>query len=146
MSAETGGPGSESLDTQVRKAEGRLKAAAQVAGEAERRAEAEIKALEADLERQRAEADEALQKQKLKHEQELQTEREARERAIATAEERLAEIEAQADAAEARIAAAVDRAALAERAVEDERARARESAAAWLREQLDSLRRGAEGR
>ena len=144
MSTET--PGGESLDDQVREAEGRLREAAQVASEAERRAEAEIKALEADLERQRAEAEQALERLKLRHEEELQGEREAREKAIATAEERLGEIEAQADAAEERIAVAERRAAEAERTIDDELARARESAAAWLREQLDSLRRGAERR
>jgi hypothetical protein len=146
MSAETGGPSGESLDAKVGEAERRLQAAADVAAQAERRAEAEIKALEADLERQRAEADEALKKLRLSGEEELQREREAKQRAIAAAEARLSEIEAQTEAAETRIAAAEDRAAAAERAVADERARAREGAAAWLREQLDSIRREAEGR
>ncbi len=77
----------------------------------------------------------------LAHEEELQREREAKERAIAAAEERLNEIEAQAEAAEERVAAAEERAARSEREVEDERVRARESAATWLRGQLDALRR-----
>jgi dTMP kinase len=146
MSAETGGPGGESLDAKVEEAERRLRAAAKVAGEAERRAEAEIKALEADLERRRAEADEALQKLRLAHEEDLQREREAKGRAIAAAEDRLSEIEAQTEAAETRIAAAERRAGEAERAVAEERARAREGAAAWLREQLEAIRREAEGK
>jgi chromosome segregation ATPase len=146
MSMETGGPGGEGLDAQIREAERRLEDAARIANEAEHRAVAEIKALEADLERQRADAEQALEKLKLQHEEELQGEREAKRKAIATAEQRLGEIEAEADTAEERIAAAEARAAEAERSVDDERARARESAAAWLREQLDALRREAEGR
>jgi chromosome segregation ATPase len=146
MSTETGGPGGEGLDAQVREAERRLQEAARIASEAEHRALAEIKALEADLERQRADAEQALEKLKLQHEEELQGEREAKRQAIATAEERLGEIEAQAETAEERIAAAERRAAEVEQTVEDEKARARESAAAWLREQLDSLRREAGGR
>jgi hypothetical protein len=146
MSAETGDRSGEPLNARVKEAERRLQAAADVAAEAERRAEAEIQALEADLENQRAVADEALQKLRLSHEEELQREREAKERAIATAEERLNEIEAQTEAAERRIEAAEHRADAAEAAVADEKARAREAAAAWLREQLDALRREAEGR
>jgi chromosome segregation ATPase len=146
MSMETGGPGGEGLDAQIREAERRLEDAARIASEAEHRALAEIKALEADLERQRADAEQALETLKLQHEEELQGEREAKRTAIAAAEERLGEIEAQADTAEERIAAADRRAAEAQQSVEDERARARESAAAWLREQLDSLRREADGR
>ena len=72
--------------------------------------------------------------------------REAKERAIAAAEERLAEIEAQAEAAEQRVEEAERRSEEAEGAVADEKARARESAATWLRQQLDSIRREAEGR
>lgn len=146
MSAERGDRSGEPLNARVEEAERRLQAAADVAAEAERHAEAEIQALEADLESQRAVADEALQKLRLSHEEELQRERDAKERAIATAEERLNEIEAQTEAAERRIEAAEHRAEAAEAAVADEKARAREAAAAWLREQLDALRREAEGR
>jgi len=146
MSAETGDRSGEPLNARIEEAERRLQAAADVAAEAERRAEAEIQALEADLENHRAAADEALQKLRLSHEEELQHEREAKERAIATAEQRLNEIEAQTEAAERRIEAAEHRADAAEAALADEKARAREAAAAWLREQLDALRREAEGR
>lgn len=146
MSAGGGEPGDQGLTSRIEEAERRLQAAADVASEAERRAEAEIKALEADLEHQRAEDDHRLQELKLRHEEELQGERKAKEQAIATAEERLTEIEAQADAAEERIKEAERRAAAAEAAVADEGARAREGAAAWLRAQLDSLRREAERR
>jgi colicin import membrane protein len=146
MSAETGGPSSESLSAQVEEAERKLKAAADVASEAERRGLAEIKALEADLERERAERDEIREKLRLAHEEELQREREAKEQAIAAAGTRLGEIEAQVEAAEKQVEAAESRAAEAERAVADEKARAREAAAAWLREQLEAIRREAEGR
>ena len=135
-----GGPGS-GLEARIEEAKKRLQAAANTATEAERRLEAEIRALEADLERARAEAERELKARELAHEEELQREREAKERAIAAAEERLGEIEAQAEAAEERVAAAEERAARSEREVEDERVRARESAATWLRGQLDALRR-----
>jgi hypothetical protein len=144
MSAERAG--GESLTAQAEEAERRLKQLAEVAADAERRAEAEIKALEADLERERAATDRVREELRLAHEEELQREREAKERAIAAAEERLGEIEAQAEAAEKRVEEAADRAAAAEREVADERARAREGAAAWLREQLQAIRREAEGR
>ena len=65
---------------------------------------------------------------------------------MAAAEGRLSEIEAQAEAAEKRVGEAERRAEQAEREVADEKARAREGAATWLREQLDSIRREAEGR
>jgi hypothetical protein len=144
-SSETGGP-STSLTAQVEEAERKLRAAADVASAAERRAIAEIEALEADLERERASAEQAREKLRLAHEEELQREREAKERAIAAAEDRLGEIEAQVEAAENRVGDAQRRAEQAERSVADEKARAREAAAAWLREQLDSIRREAEGR
>ena len=114
-----GGPGS-GLEARIEEAKKRLQAAASTATEAERRLEAEIRALEADLEQAGAAAERELKAQQLAHEEELQREREAKERAIAAAEER---------------------AARSEREVEDERVRARESAAAWLRGQLDALRR-----
>jgi hypothetical protein len=146
MSAETGGPSSESRKAEVEDAARKLKAAAAVASEAERRALAEIGALEADLERERAERDVVLEWQRLAHEEDLEREREAKQQAIAAAEKRLSEIEAQVEEAEKRVEAAESRAAEAERGVDDERARAREAAAAWLREQLESIRREAEGR
>ncbi|MET0557412.1 MAG: hypothetical protein ABW065_01895 [Solirubrobacterales bacterium] len=138
--------GGESLSAQAEQAERRLKQLADVAAEAERRAEAEIKALEADLERERANTDKVREELRLVHEEELERERVGKDKAIAEAEKRLEEIEAQAEAAERRIEEATARAAAAEQAVEDERARARESAASWLRQQLDSIRREAEGR
>jgi predicted nucleic acid-binding Zn-ribbon protein len=145
MSSEPGRP-SESLSAQVEEAERKLRAAADVATAAERRARAEIEALEADLEHERAQADQVREKLRLAHEEDLQRERDAKEQAIAAAEERLGEIEAQTAAAEKRIEEAERRAEEAERAVDDEKARAREAAAAWLREQLDSIRREAESR
>jgi chromosome segregation ATPase len=144
-SSETGGP-SASLSAQVEEAERKLKAAADFATAAERRAVAEIEALEADLERERAGAEQIREKLLLAHEEELQREREAKERAIAAAEDRLSEIEAQVEAAEQRVGEAERRAEAAERSVAEEKARAREGAASWLREQLDSIRREAEGR
>lgn len=144
MSAERAGaqrPGSDSLREQIERAEERLQAAAHAATDAERRAIAEIQALEADLERERAESKRALEALKLSHEEDLQREREAKERAIAAAEERLAEIEVEAEAAEGRIAAAERRAAESERLVADEQARAREGAAAWLQQKIETIRR-----
>src|ERR1700754_3673403 len=99
MTAEPGGEGSPrsagaagvpgaDLEARIEEAKRRLQAAASTATEAERRLEAEIRALEADLERSRAEADRELKSQQLKHEEDLQREREAKERAIAAAEER----------------------------------------------------------
>jgi bacterioferritin (cytochrome b1) len=140
-----GGPG-ESLSAQIEEAERRLKAAADVATAAERRAAAEIEALEADLERERAGTEQVREKLRLAHEEELQREREGKTRAIAAAEDRLSDIEAQAEAAEKRVGEAERRTEQAEREVADEKARAREGAAAWLRQQLDSIRREAEGR
>jgi hypothetical protein len=144
--SHTGGPSGESIGSQVEEAERRLRAAAEVASEAERRAAAEIGALEADLERERAETDKVREQLRLGHEEDLQREREAKEQAIAAAEERLSEIEAQTEAAEKRVEEAERRAEEAERAVADEKARARESAATWLREQLQTIRREAEGK
>jgi chromosome segregation ATPase len=143
MSAERGG---DSLTGQAEAAERRLKQLAEVVADAERRAEAEIKALEADLERERANTEKVREELRLAHEEELQREREAKEEAIAAAEKRLGEIEAQAEAAEKRVEEAAERAVAADQAVADERARTREGAAGWLRQQLDSIRREAEGR
>jgi chromosome segregation ATPase len=147
MSTDSGGTGSgSSVEERIAEAERRLVAAAEVAGRAERRATAEIEALEADLAKVRAEAEAEREQLRLRHEEELQKEREAKDKAITTAEERLNEIEAQADAAEERMQEAERRAVAAENAIADERARARDGAAAWLREQLETLRREAEGR
>ncbi len=99
----------------------RLEEAAAAASVAEKRVAAEIEALESDLEK----------------------EREAKDRVVAEAEGRLAEIETQTAAAEQRIEEAEKRAAAAEGAVEEERARAREAAAAWLRGQVEAIRREA---
>ncbi len=143
MSGDSGGG---SFNAQVEAAEKRLEQAARLASEAEHRAEAEIRALEADLEKARAEAQRDLEQVRLAHEEELQQMREAKERALATAEERLGEVETAADAAEERIAAAEQRAERAEREVADEQARARGAAAAWVRGQIETIRREAEGR
>jgi chromosome segregation ATPase len=145
MDTESGATGSD-VEGRIEEAERRLIAAAEVAGRAEQRAIAEIKALEADLERARADTDAKLEQLRLEHEEELQRERQAKDEAIAAAEERLTEIEAQVEASEARIEAAERRAGAAEAAIADERARARDGAAAWLREQLESVRREAEGK
>jgi hypothetical protein len=104
---------------------------------------AEIEALETDLEKERARASEALEALRLAHAEELRREREAKDRVVTEAEGRLAEIEAQAEAAEKRIEEAEERAAAAEGAIDDERARAREAAAAWLRDQIKTIRREA---
>jgi hypothetical protein len=121
MSEEQRDRSEAELGTQIEAAERRLREATEAAAAAEERATAEIRALEADLER----------------------EREARERAIAAAESRLAEIEAQAGAAERRVEEAERRAAAAEGTHGDVEARAREAAAAWLRRQVETLRREA---
>ncbi len=136
-------PGGEDLGAQVEMAKKRLEEAAAAASTAERRVAAEIEALETDLEKERARASQALEELRAAHAEELRREREAKDRVIAEAEGRLSEIETQAEAAEKRIAEAEKRAAEAEKAIGDERARARESAAAWLRSQVDSIRREA---
>jgi chromosome segregation ATPase len=146
MSVEKSDSSGESTGTPVEQAERRLQAAAAVAAEAERRAAAEIAALEADVERARAQTDEVREQLRLAHEEDLQREREAKEEAIAAAGERLSEIEAQAGSAEKRVEEAERRATEAEREVAAEKARAREGAATWLREQLETIRREAEGR
>jgi len=124
MSGATDDPSKEGLGAKVEAAERRLREAAEAATAAEERATAEIRALEEDLDR----------------------ERKARERAIAAAEVRLAELEAQAEAAVKRVAGAERRAAASEATGADSEARARESAAAWLRGQIESIRREAAGR
>jgi hypothetical protein len=121
----------------------RLEEAAAAASTAEKRVAAEIEALETDLEKERARASEALEALRLAHAEELRREREAKDRVVTEAEGRLAEIETQVEAAEKRVAEAEKRAGDAEGAIDDERARARESAAAWLRGQIETIRREA---
>jgi chromosome segregation ATPase len=143
MAEPTQQPSGEDLSAQVELAKKRLEEAAAAASIAERRVAEEIEALETDLEQEKARASQALEELRLAHAEELKREREAKERIVAEAEGRLAEIEAQTGEAEKRIAAAEQRAAEAESAVADERARAREAAAAWLRGQVESIRREA---
>lgn len=141
--SEDNRPDSEDLGTQVEAAERRLREAVESAAAAEERATAEIRALEADLERERQVGAEAVEELRRQHAAELQRERDARDRAIAAAESRLAEIEAQTEAAERRVEEAERRAAAAENGNADAEARAREAAAAWLRGQIEALRREA---
>lgn len=131
------------LSAQIEDAERKLQAAADVAAAAERRATAEIEALEANLEEERARSVKALQEIRSRHEEELKAERDAKARAIAGAEERLAEIEAQTEAAEKRVEEAERHAAEAEAKIADIKAEAREAAAVWLRAQADTIRREA---
>jgi DNA repair exonuclease SbcCD ATPase subunit len=140
---DTGQPKGEDLSAQVEMAKRRLEEAAAAASTAEKRVAAEIEALETDLEKERARASEALEALRAAHAEELRREREAKDRIVAEAEGRLAEIETQTADAERRIEAAEKRAAAAERSIEDERARAREAAAAWLRSQVEAIRREA---
>jgi chromosome segregation ATPase len=136
----------EGLSARIEEAQRRLHDAAESAETAEKRATAEIRALEADLEKERLLAAEALQRLREDHEVDLRHEREAKERAIAAAEERLTEIEAHAEEAEKRVEAAERRAAEAEAEVADNQARSREAAAAWLRGQIETIRQEAAGR
>lgn len=133
----------EDLSAQVEMAKRRLEEAAAAASSAEKRVAAEIEALESDLESERTKALEALEQLKAAHAEELRREREAKDRIVAEAESRLAEIEAQTETTEQRIAAAEKRAAEAEGAIADEQARSREAAAAWLRGQVEAIRREA---
>jgi predicted nucleic acid-binding Zn-ribbon protein len=141
MSDASGDPGSEDLGAQVEAAERRLREAAESAAAAEERATAEIRALEADLEKERQRAASELEDLRRGHAEELAREREARDRAIAAAESRLAEIERQAEAAEKRVEEAERRGAAAAGGGGDSETRARESAAAWLRGQIEAIRR-----
>lgn len=143
MGEQTGQPNGDDLSAQVEMAKKRLEEAAAAASTAEKRVAAEIEALETDLEQERARASQALEELRFAHAEELKREREAKDRVVAEAEGRLAEIEAQTAEAEKRIGAAERRAAEAEGSIEDERARAREAAAAWLRGQVESIRREA---
>jgi chromosome segregation ATPase len=143
MSEPAGQSSGEDLSAKVEMAKKRLEEAAAAASTAEKRVAAEIEALETDLEKERARASEALEALRAAHAEELRREREAKDRVVAEAEGRLAEIETQAEAAEKRIEEAEQRAAAAEKAIDDEKARAREAAAAWLRGQVEAIRREA---
>ena len=143
MSAESGA-GADS--TRIAEAQVRLREAAESAEAAEKRATAEIRALENDLESAKLHGAEALEELRKSHEQELQAEREAKQRAIAAAEERLEEIETAAGDAEKRVEAAERRAKEVEDRIADGEAKAREAAASWLRDQVDSIRREAAGK
>ncbi|HWM55217.1 MAG TPA: hypothetical protein VNO20_07505 [Solirubrobacterales bacterium] len=114
-------PEGENLSAQVEMAKKRLEEAVAAASAAEKRTVAEIRALEADLENERL----------------------SKEEAIAAAQSRLTEIEKHAEAAERRIEEAERRAAETNEAVADAEARAREAAAAWLRGQVEAIRREA---
>jgi chromosome segregation ATPase len=133
----------EDLGAQVEMAKQRLEEAMAAASAAEKRTAAEIRALEADLENERLRAVEAVEELKSGHAEELHRERQAKEEAIAAAQSRLAEIEEHAETAEKRIEEAERRAAEAEGAITDAAARAREQAAAWLRGQVEAIRREA---
>lgn len=147
MSEEKREPGKDDdFSAEVEAAEKRLVAATETATAAEQRAIAEVKSLEAELEGERQRSAEALEALRREHAKELQGEREARQRAIADAEQRLAEIEAQAEAAERRVAAAQSSPAPAASSSPDAETRAREAAAAWLRGQIEAIRREAAGR
>lgn len=146
MNEEGRDPGKEDLGAQVEAAERRLREAAETAAAAEERATAEIGALEADLERERQGRAQELESLRREHAEELKRERTAKDQAIAAAESRLAEIEAQAEAAERRVGEAQRQAATAEGSNADAETRAREAAAAWLREQIEAIRREAAGR
>jgi len=128
---------------QIEDAERRLVAAADVAAAAERRATAEIETLEANLEEERDRSAKALQELRRRHEEELRRERDAKTKAISAAEERLTEIEAHAEAAEKRVQEAERRAEKTAEGIADTKAEAREAAAAWLRGQVEAIRREA---
>src|SRR5260221_85184 len=81
MSEEMRDPGSGNLGEQVEAAERRLREAAKAAAAAEERAIAEIRALEADLERERLTHDEELERLRRGQGEELERERGAKEQA-----------------------------------------------------------------
>lgn len=146
MNQERADSGSESLGGRIEEAQRRLNEAAESAETAEKRATAEIRALEADLEKERLNTAEALESVRESFAQDLKRERESKEQAIAAAEERLGEIEAHAEAAEKRVKEAERRASDAEGKIVEAEARSREAAASWLREQVSTIRREAAGR
>jgi chromosome segregation ATPase len=146
MTEDTGQVGTQGLGEigdEIADAERKLQDAVKSAAVAEQRATAEIRAFEADLEKARLHTAEELEKLRAEHSEELRRERDAKETAIAAAENRLTEIEEQTEAAEHRVKAAERRAAEAEQQVADASTRAREAAAAWLRTQIDEIRREA---
>jgi chromosome segregation ATPase len=145
MSDERADPGSDAESMRIEGAQRRLDEAAQAAEAAKEQATAKIRALEADLEKEKLNTAEALESLRERLDRELMQEREAKERAITAAEERLAEIEGHAEAAEKRVKEAERRAGEAEEKVADAQAGAREAAAAWLREQVATIRREAAG-
>src|SRR3954454_11388917 len=146
MTDEQTDPGSDAESVRIDEAEQRLEQAANAAEAATKQATARIRALEADLEKERLNAVQALESARESFDRELKQEREAKEHAIAAAEQRLAEIEGHAEAAERRVKDAERRAEEAEGKIADAQARARESAAAWLREQVTTIRREAAGK
>jgi chromosome segregation ATPase len=146
MSEQRREPDGKDSGTQIETAERRLREAAEAAAAAEERATAEIQALEGDLEKERQEYAEALERLRRQHAEELMRVRQDKEQAIAAAESRLAEIEAQAEAAERRVEEAQRQAPTAEGTNADAETRAREAAAAWLRRQVEAIRREAAGR
>ncbi len=143
MAEPTIQPSGDDLSAQVELAKKRLEEAAAAASTAEKRVAAEIEVLESNLEKERAQASVALEELRAAHAEELKREREAKDRVVAEAEGRLAEIETQTEATEKRIEAAEKRAREAESAIADERAGAREAAAAWLRDQIKTIRQEA---
>lgn len=143
MSEEKRDPGSEAPGTRVEATERQLRQAMDAAAAAEERATAEIRALELDLEKERQAGAEALEGLRREHAAELERERVAKDRAIAAAERRLAEIEAQTEAAEKRVEEAERRTAATTGSSADAETRAREAAAAWLRGQVEAIRREA---
>jgi chromosome segregation ATPase len=143
MSEEKRDPDNDAPGAQIEAAERRLRHAMEAAVAAEERATAEIRALEVDLEKERQTSAEALEKLRREHAAELERERSAKDRAIAAAESRLAEIEAQTEIAEKRVEEAERRTASTAGSRADVETRAREAAAAWLRGQVEAIRREA---
>jgi hypothetical protein len=136
----------EDLSAKVEEAQRRLREATTAAATAEEDARRELQAIEAELEAQRQSSAEEMEELRRRHAEELQRERAAKEEAIAAAQTRLAEIEAQAESAAKRVEEAERLAAGSEGADPDSEARAREAAAAWLRGQIEAVRREAERR
>jgi chemotaxis regulatin CheY-phosphate phosphatase CheZ len=143
MTDERGTPASEDLGARADDATQRLRKVAESAEVAQKRAMAEITALEADLEKERLRSAEALEEQKDRYESDLRRAREEKEEAIAGAQRRLTEIEVQVTAAEERVETAERRAVEVERQIGDEEARVRGAASEWLRGQVEAIRREA---
>ena len=143
MSEQGGTQSGQDVGVRADEAAQRLREIADAAEAAQKRATAEITALEADLEKERLRSAEALEELKEKYEADLRHVRDEKDEAIAAADRRLTEIEAQVAAAEERVEAAERRAAEAEKQVGDKEARVRGAAAEWLRGQVDAIRREA---